>query len=243
MILLVYCITGAPPVGGPPWTGVGGKTVSFIGTDGLCAAVSEMDSEETAPSISKLLEYSRVVDAMWRLQAVIPMRYGCFLDGISAIHATLEEKNPEYKVLLQGLQGRVEMGIRILFPEPAAASTPGTQVTDRSQDLSMRRSLYLMQDENSHRHQVVLETYIQAFSELQCRFWIETASSGGSVVLSTYFLVHKDKVSRFREIYARVTGNVVSKTLISGPLPPYNFAASDLHAYAGQIAAEGRNHR
>ena len=127
MILLVYCITGAPPVGGPPWTGVGGKTVSFIGTDGLCAAVSEMDSEETAPSISKLLEYSRVVDAMWRLQAVIPMRYGCFLDGISAIHATLEEKNPEYKVLLQGLQGRVEMGIRILFPEPAAASTPGTQ--------------------------------------------------------------------------------------------------------------------
>lgn len=238
MAYLVYCIMRTPTVGDMPTTGVEGKALSFVGARGLCAAVSELNSAENTPSIAELLAYGRVVEELCRIQAVIPMRYGCFLDGLPAIQSVLEEKNLQYKALLQEFEGRVEMGVRILFPERSARPPQGTQPVDGSHYLAMRRAEYLMRDENSHRHQVILDAYIQAFSELHSKYRTETAVSEGSVVLSLYFLIPKDKVSCFKEMFRRVAENEGYKTLISGPWPPYNFAAPDLPSRTSPEAGE-----
>ncbi len=85
MSYLLYAITKDPVVTGVPMTGVKGREMSFVTGHGLCAAVSEMTTGEGPPPVSELLVYSRVVEDLHRRQAVVPMRYGCFLNGISVI--------------------------------------------------------------------------------------------------------------------------------------------------------------
>ena len=73
-------------------TGVKGREISFVTGHGLCAAVSEMSAEDGAPPVSELLVYSRVVEDLHRRQAVVPLRYGCFLNGIPSIRDVLKRE-------------------------------------------------------------------------------------------------------------------------------------------------------
>ena len=228
MAYLVYCIMKAPVVSGGPMTGVTAKAVSFVIAQGLGAAVSELAPVGNAPPVSDLLVYGRVVEDLFRMQAVVPMRYGCFLEGLPAIQHILEERNRQYDALLKELEGRVEMGIRILLPEPVAKPRQEAQPVNGCGYLALRKAHYRMQDDNSRHHQALLDRYIQSFSGLSAKHRTEMATEGGSVLLSLYFLIPKSQVNRFRETFQQVVENGESKTLISGPWPPYNFAASDL---------------
>jgi len=116
MAYLLYGIAKAPGIS-DILTGVRGKPVIFIEAQGLCAAVSEVEVEEGAPPVADLLAYAQVVEALHRRQAVVPMRYGCFLNGIPAIQDILTARRRQYETLLAELAGHVEMGIRILLPE------------------------------------------------------------------------------------------------------------------------------
>jgi len=105
-------------------TGVKGQSVIFVEAHGLCAAVSELDVEAGAPPVAELLAYAQVVEALHRRQAVVPMRYGCFLNGIPAIQDILKARRRQYEALLAELAGHVEMGIRILLPETECENIP-----------------------------------------------------------------------------------------------------------------------
>ncbi|MEK6739208.1 MAG: GvpL/GvpF family gas vesicle protein [Planctomycetota bacterium] len=189
MTYLLYGIVKEPAVVGASMTGVKGQAVSFVAGHGLCAAVSEMDVEEGAPPVSELLVYSKVVEDLHRLQAVVPMRYGCFLNGIKAIRNALKERQRQYETLLAQLEGHVEMGIRILLPEKGwrprqeetmkgrdALSTAGTTAQPKDEEsvdgrayLALRKVHYQMQDETVQGRQALIDRYIQAFSGLYAR--------------------------------------------------------------------------
>jgi hypothetical protein len=107
--------SGHPPGMNPGnLTGVRGRQVVFVAGHGLCAAVSGLDVEEGAPPVSELLVYSRVVDELHRLQAVVPMRYGCFLNEIKEIWNALREKKSQYETLLEQLEGHAQRSLAAL---------------------------------------------------------------------------------------------------------------------------------
>jgi hypothetical protein len=236
-------------------TGVKGKPVSFVAGHGLCAAVSELDVEEGAPPVSELLVYSKVVEDLHRLQAVVPMRYGCFLNGIKAIRNALKERQRQYETLFAQLEGHVEMGIRILLPEKEwrprqeetmkgrdALSTAGTTAQPKDEQsvvgrayLALRKVHYQMQDETLQDRQALTDRYIRAFSGLYARHRTETETKNGAVILSLYFLTPEGKVNRFRETFGRVAENGDAKALLSGPWPPYNFVTTDIGKYGDTI--------
>ena len=250
MAYLVYGVVKEPAVVGGSLTGMKGRAVSFVAGHGLCAAVSEMDVQEGAPPVSELLVYAKVVEKLHRLQAVIPMRYGCFLNGIIAIRNVLKERQRQYETLLAQLQGHVEMGIRILLPAkercprqeetikgPDALSPAGTtaqpkdeQSVDGRAYLAIRKVHYQMQDETLQGRQVLIDRYIRAFSGLYARHRTETDTKNGAVILSLYFLTPESKVNRFRETFGQVAENGDAKALLSGPWPPYNFVTPELAA-------------
>lgn len=250
---LLYGVVKDPVVIGGPITGMKGQAVSFVAGHGLCAAVSELDVEEGAPPVSELLVYSKVVEDLHRLQAVVPMRYGCFLDGIEAIRNALKERQRQYGTLLAQLEGHVEMGIRILLPEKEwrprqeetmngrdALSTAGTTAQPKEEQsidgrayLALRKVHYHMQDETFGGRQALIDRYIQAFSGLYARHRTETDTKNGAVILSLYFLTPENAVNRFREAFGRVAENRDAKALISGPWPPYNFVTTEINKYEG----------
>ena len=248
MAYLVYGVVKEPAVVGASLTGMKGQEVSFVAGHGLCAAVSEMDVEEGAPPVSELLVYSKVVEDLHRLQTVVPMRYGCFLNGIEAIRNALKERQRQYETLLAQLEGHVEMGIRILLPEKGrrprqeetmkgrdALSTAGTtaqpkdeQSVDGRAYLALRKVHYQMQDETLQGHQALIDRYIQAFSGLYTKRRTETDEKKGAVILSIYFLTPENAISRFQETFGNMMKNGNDEAILSGPWPPYNFVTTDL---------------
>jgi len=224
---LVYCILRDPLVLDEPLIGVMGEEVYFLSDQALSVAVSNLDSENSMPKVSELLVYGKVIEKLYSMQTVIPMRYGCFLEGLPSVQHVLEDKRHQYDMLLRELDGCVEMGIRILIPERGLETPQNLQNIDGSLYLARRREYYLRQDEISQHHQTLLDRYLQAFEEIDCRHRTETVMRNGSAIVSLYFLIPKSMINRFREDFHRFIENEEAKTLLSGPWPPYNFVTPD----------------
>ena len=229
MAYLVYGIVKEPAV-------VGGSHNRGEGPgDILChrswpvRAVSEMSAEEGAPPVSELLIYGRVVEDLHRRQAVVPLRYGCFLNGMESIRKILGERQRQYETLLAELDGRVEMGIRILLPEERADPLPEEQPSDgRTLPILQRKVLYRMREEASRQQRMLVDLYLQTFAGLYDKHRTETAVKSGTVILSLYFLVLRIQVARFRETFGKLAADGKTRSLLSGPWPPYNFVTPDL---------------
>jgi hypothetical protein len=229
-------------------TGIKGKPVTFVTSHGLCAAVSELDVEEKTPPVAELLAYIHVVEALHHQQAIVPMRYGCFLNGTPAIRDVLKERQRQYHTLLDELEGHVEMGIRIILSEKeshhqqgeatdrqGAPSTGGLAAQPKDEQsvngrayLALRKVHYKIQEEISHDRQALIDSYIQAFSGLYARHRIETDTKNDAVILSLYFLTPDSSVNRFREIFGKMVAKENDEATLSGPWPPYNFVTTDL---------------
>ena len=226
-------------------TGVKGNPVTFVAGHGLCAAVSELDFEEGTPPVAELLAYIHVVEALHHHQAIVPMRYGCFLNGTPAIRDVLKERQRQYHTLLDELEGHVEMGIRIILSEKESHHQQGEATNKPPTDglaaqpkdeqsvngrayLALRKVHYKIQEEISHDRQALIDRYIQAFSGLYARHRIETDTKNDAVILSLYFLTPASSVNRFREIFGEMVAKENDEATLSGPWPPYNFVTTDL---------------
>jgi hypothetical protein len=201
--------------------------VSSVGAQGLSAAVSALPAAVSAPPVPELLAYGRVVEALSRRQTVVPLRYGCFLDGKPALRHVLAERQDQYRALLKDLEGRVEMGIRILLPAARVATGQEPQPRNGCGYLAWRRDLYGLRETATRQHQDLLERYVQAFAGLHGRHRTETAARAGVVVLSLYSLIPASQVRRFRAAFQALTAPEGPKALISGPWPPYNFVTPE----------------
>lgn len=240
MAYVIYGVVKEPAVVGISTTGLHGRDVKFVAAHGLCAAVSEITDPEGAPPVSELLVYCKVVEDLHRLQAVVPMRYGCFLGGIEEIRNALKERQRQYATLLAQLAGHVEMGLRILLPEKGRClrrleTAQGRDAFYPSADgrayLALRKGHYQMQNEILQECQEIIDRYIQSFAGLFTKHRTETDTKNGGLVCSLYFLTPEGMVDRFRETFGRTAENGEVKAMLSGPWPPYNFVASD-HAAA-----------
>lgn len=236
MAYVIYGVVQEPAIVGAPMTGLQGRDVKFVAGCGLCAAVSEITDPEGAPPVSELLVYCKVVEDLHRLQAVVPMRYGCFLGGIEEIRNALQERRRQYATLLGQLAGHVEMGVRILLPAKGRRprqeeTTPGRDAFHPAPDgrayLARRKGHYHMQNENLQGCREIIDRYIQSFSGLFAKHRTATESKNGGLVCSLYFLTPAGMVDRFRETFGRTAENGEVKAMLSGPWPPYNFVTAD----------------
>lgn len=223
LALLVHCIMKGPVDGGGAITGVKGGVVSFVESGGLCAAVSETPFLEGAPTVPDLMAYARVVEALHRRKAVIPIRYGYFLDGIPELRRILQEKAGPYETLLQELEGRVEMGIRVLLPDRANKQPEGPTPVTGHDYLAARRAHYGASEEVSRQGKMLMDRYNQAFAGLYSKSRMEADERGGRAIVSLYYLIPQSAVGPFRETFARKAQAEGAKALVSGPWPPYNF--------------------
>lgn len=228
MPLLVYGILRRPVEGVGAITGVRKTAVFLVEGDGLWAGVSDTPTQDGAPSVADLLAYGEVVESLHHMAAVIPMRYGCFFAGVPELLRLLTDKKQEYLALLQELEGRVEMGVRILLPQRAETPPGRKQPVTGCDYLAARRAHYTASEAVSSRHQPVVNLYDQVLGGLCSKSRSDVDERGGRVVLSLYYLIPKNTVGWFLEAFARITTPEGAKALVSGPWPPYSFTDRDL---------------
>ena len=226
MKCLLHCVFRETGEGLPDGCG---EAVFVVTGHGLAAAASPAGDGDAAPALSRLVAYQRVVEAFHASRAVIPMRYGCLLEGPPAILRLLEEHRQEYETLLARLEGMVEMGIRILWDRgqgPVPKETEGVPSTPGAAYLAMLRKRHPPGDGLEAEEGRLAERIAGSLGAGPERLRAEASNAAGGRLLSLYFLTPKTSVADFRDRVRRMPIPKGARLLLSGPWPPYNFVAS-----------------
>ncbi len=218
MKYLLYGIVEQDLAGCPPGT-------CLLTAHGLAAAVSAVEEMSSPPSVSSLLAYERVVEAIHARQAVIPLRYGCVMENEAAVVRLLEDHRQEYGALLARLLGMTEMGIRILWPARAGVlpnfpSSPGAAY------LASLRNRYNSAEALAPEEAQLADRIMGLLSGCSTEQRREVSSSSQGRLVSLYFLTPKTYVEQFQQKARQICPPGGAKLLLSGPWPPYNFVAS-----------------
>lgn len=218
----------------PP--GVDEAAVRLIEERGVGAAVSWVESPDVTPNVARALSYGKVVEALHADRVVLPMRYGCLFDEESQVVELLRVHGEEYAAALRGLDGYVEMGVRLLLP-------PGSSVRCRSAGVEIEgaagsayligRAVHYAREEEAVRGlAAVMERLRGALGGLAKRIETDCGARADRGLGSLYFLVKREAVESFRQAFRRIERAEPARLLLSGPWAPYNF-----------VAAQGRGKR
>src|ERR1039458_8537879 len=192
---------------------------------GLAAAGSAVEELSSPPSVSSVLAFERVVEAIHARQAVIPLRYGCLMESESAIIRLLEDHRQEYEALLNRLRGMTEMGIRVLCPA-RPGFLPGSPLSPGAAYLASLRNRYSSGNSLAPEEAQLADQIAGLLSGCYTEQRREISPADQGRLVSLYFLTPKTDVERFRNRARQICPPGGMKLLLSGPWPPYNFAAS-----------------
>jgi hypothetical protein len=196
-----------------------------VAAHGLAAVVSRVEETSSAPSVSSVLAFERVVEAIHARQAVIPLRYGCLMESESAIIRLLENHRQEYEALLDRLRGMTEMGIRVLCPA-RPGFLPGSTLSPGAAYLASLRNRYSSGNSLAPEEAQLADQITGLLSGCYTEQRREILPAEQGRLLSLYFLMPKTGVEHFRHQARQISPPGGTKLLLSGPWPPYNFAAS-----------------
>ena len=219
MKYLIHCIFLKPDTnadGLPP-------ELLVVEREGLAAALTPWPDQEPPVDVTRLLAYQRAIESIHATRAVIPLRFGCIVEGESEVLDLLREHHTEFERLLTQWEGCTEMGLRLF-----SCSLPRTNF-DGDAPGSSEGAQYL----------AALRSRCPGLtsSERQCAAHIaerlkglyrsgreEAAPAANGRLVSLYFLVPRDSVEDFRKKARAIDLPSDMKLMVSGPWPPYNFA-------------------
>jgi len=244
---LLYCIfrQPLPEVLKIPDDAFAGR-VFTANYDDLGAALSEYARPHAPPDPSRLLAYEKVVDSFYSHSTVIPMRYGFRVGDPYDAVILLRDNQDACRAVLRQLEGLAEMGIQVLLDNRMHGS--GTDRLARLPDWFPSRmgisGTAFLDSTKVGRHSARPRTTVQhPLVENLCgrlhgsfvRHKVELTPSGGSRLLSLYFLVPCRSVEGFRVAARHFLADESREARIEGPRPPYNF----VDALQTQAGAQG----
>ncbi|MBI5114944.1 GvpL/GvpF family gas vesicle protein [Candidatus Poribacteria bacterium] len=180
---LVYGVIPTKPLAPPvPSAGVEGLPVELIENDGIGAAVSRIHAIDPAlltPEIGRVLAYEKVIEALHRLSAVLPMRYGCVMKSESHVTEFLSKRGQDYQYALTHLEGCSEYAIRILLPRGShEPPNGGRSIENRDRApcppeshsgrmyLKNRKEYYALKDQSAEEETEAVERCRAAFAQM-----------------------------------------------------------------------------
>ena len=208
-------------------SGVGGAVVTLIEEGGLGAAISRIDPADLTPNVARVLAFAKVVEALHAHRTVLPMRYGCLLGDEGQLVDLLRDHGAEYAAILQGLDGCVEMGVRVLLP--AEVSVPRALVESATRPASGReyligRAARTTRVEHFARTlAAATERVLRVLGGLAERTKTDRSGTANPHYASLDFLVKREVVTPFRRQFRWIERTESARLLLSGPWPPYTF--------------------
>ncbi len=228
---LVYCVCENGPRAPKGIEGICQRPVTLVESSGLAAVVSDLPGGEHHRRIQEVVRYARVVEAFSQQRTVIPMRYGCCLSTEAAVKELLDQNQKQYRQTLERLRDCVEMGVRVLgrrqfgdgesehpAPQPVTVGSPSGVAY-----LAARWAEFKARDSAAQDCGRVADWLRAGLAGLFKESVVEAGSFGGQSVASVFFLVRRERIERFREVFAGLCSSQQAAVLLTGPWPPYNF--------------------
>lgn len=225
----LYGVVGYPPPLARGVLGLGDSPVFLVGGPDLAAVASDSPPGLWPIDEAHVRRHEAVVEAIMRDRPVLPMRYNSLLPGKKAVTRLLRQRSRALLTALRRVDGKVEMGLRVLAPAPGTEAVPrlprplrgrgpGTSYLRRSMEEERRgarereRGRQLIEELGALLEPLVAESSLRPFLTQR-------------LTLSASYLVAHDRVAAFRERVGIVQRRFPAfGFLLTGPWPPYHFA-------------------
>lgn len=226
--LYLYCVT--PAAHSPPerLLGLGDAPVHALSHGDLAVWVSAAEPDALGGGIQAIERHNAVVEAaLTPTVTPIPLRFGQQLADAEAVRGQIARQTACWRERLALLAGALEFGIRVIDPAAARAARdvrPPPETGGRAylEQLASRRA-----GEREVREEVdrVAGVLSRAVERVALRQQVEPLRTGRGVA-SIAHLVPRASFSDYRQCIGRARSELPSlRLLVSGPWPPYSFAA------------------
>lgn len=225
-MIYLYAITGPlDPAELDGCEGLGSTEVSALEVGELTAVFSPVPVAAVKLDESSILQHERVLDRLMERRTVLPVRFGTTFSDHGSLTAELERRSATLREDLSRLDGKVELGIRILRPPPAAgaggdaAPAPSTgrdYILGKVKEHQGRA----LQAESARRELEPLHERLRDLAvDARTRWSVDPATP-----LVASYLVAKSDIELFRDQSSRLEGEFPGvQVFLTGPWPPYNF--------------------
>jgi hypothetical protein len=220
---MVYLYAIADADAAPPAAaGIDGAPVSVEAVHDLGAVVSVLARQPSPESQQAVLDHARVVEAVARESAaVLPARFGRSYDDAESLRRALEARAGELRESLERVRDCVEVGLRVLAPEPAVAEAASSPAPAGSGRDYMRVRLAAVRDADALADELHLP--LAALARASTR-----SMSAPRLLLTAAYLVPRGSLPAFRTRVEELQRSRPGVSLAcTGPWPPYSFAAAE----------------
>jgi Gas vesicle synthesis protein GvpL/GvpF len=191
--------------------------IRFVVVDGISGVYGSAPEGEMRATEGDLWAHEAVVEALMEDGAVLPARFGTVVESVERLRDELVSRQQEFVSALNRVRGRVELGVRAVWPEGTTDGTPAASGRD-----------YL---ERKLREQRAAAEATSSVHEPLARLAVESTvrvqQSPCLTVIGSY-LVDRGTVAGFRreaEQLARTLDGV--ELACTGPWPPYSFTGEE----------------
>lgn len=223
-----------------PDTGVADAALAVIEHEGLAAIVSGLPAGELRVRRRDLVSHLRILEHVFERETVVPFAFGAVVSSEQVlVSEVLGTRRGELVDLLERLDGRVQLNVKVIYDEEEAlrevlASEPDVQ----RQRERVRRLGEAAHFENIRLGELVAEALearraddaervlARLASEAE-DLVVEDAASDPAVVVKASFLVERARFERFDAALEELAGREAPRLRFEsiGPLPPTAFAS------------------
>lgn len=220
---------GAAGVGDPP------AEIRLLPADDLAVVVSAAHPGLRARR-RDLLAHQGLLLALAEAGPVLPMRFGVVAPDEATVLAHVAARRSEHAEVLERLDGRIEMNVKILpVEDDLAALIREDSAVRRIHEETRRRPGY---EANIRLGEAVTAGLRRRAAVAAARLPVELESISDEMcpgpevegcVLNLSFLVSQNREARFRAVADRFAGEHTDRLelRLTGPLPCYSFVASE----------------
>ena len=227
--LLLYGITRSDELDAlPTLAGVGDAKVSPLAAGPLAALISEPPPGQ--PDVNALERFHEVVSLVHQHRTIIPARYGNRIGGRDHLRRELDKHQAEHLERLRVLDGCVELGLRFLLPASSPARGPGAP--QESPGRAYLEALWARVSMDSQTRQALEQEaarYLEACAGLYREHALDPAPrevGEGTRTASLCLLAPRMELPKLRRQVEACREGGSLELLVSGPWPPYSFAAA-----------------
>ena len=208
---MIYLYAIAEELDGlPDVRGVDDAPLARQTVEGLDLVVSEHEGTAVDATEGAVLAHARVVEALVeRSAALLPARFGRGFRDDEALREAIEGRAASLREALAQVRGCVELGVRVVAPEPTAA--PAAESGRAYMEALQARA------EEARR----LHEPLAALARAATR----TVGATPRLLLSGAYLVEPGELDAFRgRIFELEAAHAELTFVCTGPWPPYSFA-------------------
>ncbi|MBI4241851.1 MAG: GvpL/GvpF family gas vesicle protein [Candidatus Rokubacteria bacterium] len=225
--LYLYGIVSFPPPLLQQLRGLGESPVFLVPHQDLAAVVSRSPLSPWPVDEAHLTLHETVVEEVMAARPILPIRFNTFLRIKEAVIALLDERAQAFRSTLERVEGKVEMGLRVLWEVPGEAHAP----VDRETKFGGPGTEYLSRRLRDEERQAGLRAAGERmmrdvhalFQSLAVESWLQRLPTDRLLFTGAY-LVERYRVNTFREGVAKARQEFSHLSfLLTGPWPPYHF--------------------